>query len=546
MPRAASELDADVVIVGAGPVGLTLANLLGPYGVSVTILERHKQTVVESRAAVLDGESLRILSATGLGEQLRADMLTGYGHFSVTATGQTLLHVQPTVQPHGHPFLSWIHQPLLEQTLCTGLDRFDSVRVAFGHTVEAIRQDGDGVTVTATTSSGGPVEVTGRLVIGADGAASAVRQLLGIAFEGSTYEERWLVVDWEGDTSGLPGGSWFYADRRGPTISAKMPGQRRRWEFALRGDDIADSRALTDDYIRAMIARYTDPGHGTVARKTVYRFHDRQAQQWRCGRVVLAGDAAHVMPPFAGLGLNNGLRDAANLAWKIAAVCDGADPDVLLDSYEAERRPVVTAATRMAVRIGALTNARNRVVCAVRDGALVAANTTRWWRTFVMENTIEHWPHYRHGLTGTQRCRHTGALLPQPTVEILDSALQQSRLPLDALLRGSWTVVGSQRSMQRLTEAQRDSLAAAGVELLAWSNTPPSAGDQAGVRVIRDYDALSRWLGRHHDHLLLVRPDVFVYDCIPAAAAARIGDHLPPAVLGNRHHGVARSTTGRS
>ncbi|WP_280246200.1 FAD-dependent monooxygenase [Nocardia abscessus] len=526
-----SEWRCDVAIVGAGPVGLTLANLLGQYGVSTIVLERHDQTVVESRAAVLDGESLRILHATGLGEELAADMITGYGHFSVTATAKTMLHVHPSAQPHGHPFLSWIHQPFVEATLCDGVGRFDCVHVAFGHVVEAISQDGDSATVSATTAAGRTVRLTARFVVGCDGAASTVRRLLGIAFTGSTYEERWLVVDWEHDTSGLPGGSWFYADRHGPTISAKMPGQRRRWEFALRQDDVSDADALSEDYIAAMIARYTDPSLGTVGRKTVYRFHDRQAQRWRHGQVLLAGDAAHVMPPFAGLGLNNGLRDAANLAWKLAAVCDGAAPG-LLDSYEAERRPVVTGATRMAVRIGALTNARNPIVCTVRDRMLLMANTTRWWRKTVLENKIERWPRYRRGLAGRQHCRHTGALLPQPGVEILDADREVISRPLDTVLRGRWSLVGDEEVIRRVDPSLHQTLAAAGVQRVAWSTTLDGADRTTDtVRHIRDYDALPRWLGRHHDHLILVRPDMFVYDCIPPALVPNLSTELPLAQL---------------
>ncbi|WP_280493379.1 FAD-dependent monooxygenase [Nocardia asiatica] len=529
-----SERDAEVVIVGAGPVGLTLASLLGRYGVSTIVLERHDRTVVESRAAVLDGESLRILYSTGLGDELSVDMITGYGHFSVTSSGETMLHVHPSTQPHGYPFLSWIHQPLVESTLCAGLERFDCVAVAFGHEVETIGQNGANATVTAKTRTGESVDLTTRFVIGCDGAASTVRRLLGIAFTGSTYEERWLVVDWENDESGLPGGSWFYADRHGPTISARMPGKRRRWEFALRQAGVSDAEALGDDYIAAMIARYTDPGQGVVARKTVYRFHDRQAQRWREGRVLLAGDAAHVMPPFAGLGLNNGLRDAANLAWKLAAVCAGADPG-LLDSYEAERRPIVIGAARTAVRVGALTITRNPLICTVRDRVLLAANTTRWWRKTVLENRIERWPRYRKGAVSGRRCRHTGALLPQPGVEILDAKGEVIVQPLDTVLRGRWSLLGDEQAIGRVDPDQRETLAAAGIQLVAWSRTLKGVDRIDTVRRIRDYDAMARWLVRHHDHLLLVRPDMFVYDCLPPTSTATLSvTPLPLAPTGPR------------
>lgn len=518
MPHDDSDRRVEVAIVGAGPVGLTLATLLGQQGVSAVVIERHDTTVVESRAAVLDGESIRILHATGLGEPLTGGMVTGFGHFSVTATGKPLLHVHPERRPHGHPFLTWIHQPDVENTLCEGLRRYPSVEVMLGRSVESIAQTDRTATVRGTTSDGVPFSFTADYVIGCDGANSTVRRLLDIPFDGSTYQERWLVVDWEQDRSALPGGSWFYTDPHGPAITARMPGGRRRWEFALRpdeksGPEISDADALTDEYIASMIGRYTDPSAGTIARRTVYRFHDRRAQRWRLGRIMLAGDAAHLMPPFAGLGLNNGLRDAVNLGWKLRAVLSGAS-DALLDTYEAERRPIVTSATRMAVRVGRMTNARGKFVCALRDRVLLTAETIPLWRKTLRNNAFDPWPKYHTGLVSEPRCRHAGALLPQPAIETNRRGSGTEPIDLDTLIRGRFTLLADMSAINALSEAALSALQRAGIRVLSVTNQLPPASDPAlPVEFIRDYGALDTWLGRHRDHVLLVRPDAFVYGC---------------------------------
>lgn len=526
----------DVAIVGAGPVGLALANLIAATGASVLVLERNAGTVTESRAAVIDAEGQRVLQATGLLPGMAGAMDAGGSHIARDGRGRSLFEVAPSAEPLGHPFLVWVHQPDIEAALLTGLARFDSCAARFHCTVSGLHQDADYVELTVEDANGEPFSVTARYAVGCDGASSTVRSLLGVEFVGSTFEDPWVVLDLEGDRTDLDPGSIFVADPVRPYITAQLPGGRRRWEF-LAGPDERDQDLLSDASIHTMLGRVTDPALcGTITRRTVYRFHDRRAASWRQGRVFLAGDAAHVMPPFAGQGLNSGLRDAVNLAWKLSAALDGA-PSRLLDTYEQERRPHVERLTRMAIRIGQFNNTRVAPVVRVRDGMLHALDRSRRWRDLVREQWPVPWPRYDEGAFLHGSSDVVGTALPQPAVLLRDG---RSR-PLDELLGPDWAVVGIGTpfgwALDDVPEAvSRLRLRAVRIDEVAGAE--PSGEHEV---VIDRAGAVRRWAG-DTDQLLLVRPDRLVFGAAPRhqlgplleRAVAEAAGRTPSLVQGSR------------
>ncbi len=361
-------MDAEVVIVGYGPVGQLAANLLGAAGVRTLVLERAPGLHGEPRAASIDDEGLRILQATGLADAAREQMLANVPVAFVTRGGREVRLVDAADTANGQPFLATLHQPALERVLDAGVRRFAGVEVRFGAEVRDLRQDADGVTLAL--ADGGSVRA--RWVVACDGGRSALREALRVGFAGSTFAESWLVADLVPHAS--PAGPpvlRFHGDPGRPAVSAPMGSGRLRWELmALPGEALA--ALARPARVRELLAPHVDLAQARVERASVYTYHARTASRWRVGRVLLAGDAAHVMPPFAGQGMCSGLRDVHNLAWKLAAVLEGAADPALLDTYETERRPHVAAMSRLAVAMGAVLQTRRPRAARLRDALLLA------------------------------------------------------------------------------------------------------------------------------------------------------------------------------
>ena len=359
-----------VLVVGLGPVGATLAALLGARGVPVVAVERDAAPHGTPRAAHLDGEALRVLDAAGVPAAGLGRPLDGFD--LVDRRGRLLLRGRPAEPaPPGFPAGVLMYQPDVEQALRRRLAALPTADVRLGSSVDDVEDAGGAVWVRGTGPDG-PFSVEGSVVVGCDGAGSRVREAAGIGLVGGRFEQRWLVVDALVDRPArdrLPTRLQQIADPGRPSTYVPFPDPRRRWEFRLRPDERAEA-VRRPAAVRALLAPHVDPGAVEVERAAVYTFHDLVAERWRAGRCVLAGDAAHQMPPFLGQGLGAGLRDAWALAPLVAAVQGGASPDVL-DAYEAERRPHVAAVVRQAVRLGRLVTLP-APLAAARDAALRA------------------------------------------------------------------------------------------------------------------------------------------------------------------------------
>ncbi len=363
----------DVLVVGYGPTGAALAGLLARKGVSVLVAERANEMHHLPRAVHFDSEVMRIFQSLGVAERLAPHIVPAPDYEFRTAGGEVLFTIRPTaVTANGWAGGYMFHQPGLEATLRLAVEESPLAEVWPGHSFLSLDAGPDGV-VTTVLGPGGARRVRSAYVVACDGGASPVREALGLPLEDLAFDEPWLVVDVTlGEATRVPPINLQRCDPARPTTCVVSGPGRHRWEFMLRpGETQAD--VLAPGFAEALIADWDVGEELLVERRAYYRFHGLLARQWRSGRVFLAGDAAHQMPPMAGQGMCSGIRDAYNLAWKLAAVVRGGAADAVLDSYEAERAPHAREVIEAAIGLGRVMCATDAQVAAARDQALLAA-----------------------------------------------------------------------------------------------------------------------------------------------------------------------------
>lgn len=512
-----------VVVIGSGPVGLTLVNLLGGLGVRTLLVERHLTTVQEPRAVSIDDESLRTLQAIGLVDQAMSRMVPGYGSHYLTAGRVCFTKVEPTGKPFGYPKRNAFRQPVLEAQLRDGLARFGGVEMRYGSTLSAMRQSAEAVTLTLDGPDGEPFEVSCDYLVGCDGAASFVRGQLGLKLEGTSFDERWLILDLE-ENENTTKHTEVFCDRLRPCITLPGPERTRRFEFKLLDGEREEDMLATSMVGRLLRDHGADP-RAHLRRKVVYRFHARVAPHWRDGRVFLAGDAAHLTPPFAGQGMNSGIRDAQNLAWKLAAVLAGQFAPGLLDTYEQERRHHIWLMIRLALRMGRVMSPRGRLDAWLTQSAFRVLGLWPPARDYVAQMKYKPAPRFRQGLLVADRqgrASLVGRMLPQPMVRsptrgrvLLDDVLG----PGFALLVQAQDAAGAQRLFATLRQPIWEDFAVHRIALLPRDAVLSPADALTVVALEEPVTALASYRG----HALLLRPDRYV------AAAITLAD--PTAVI---------------
>ena len=360
--------DCDVLIAGGGPAGVTLAVLLAKRGVRVIVAEKEAAIYPLPRAAHIDHEGMRVLQEAGVADAIMATSRRANRYDFLTAKGQLLLRFEGGDQtgPGGWPAANMIHQPSVEAELRNVLAGLPGAELHNRWEMIRFSQDGDGVTATIATPDGERT-IRARYLVGADGARSPVREASGIQFEDLNFEEPWLVVDvLVDDYSKLPTANLQICNPERPTTCVLMGEGRHRWEFMILPGETAE-QVSDDAFIEKLLEPWNVKGAVRLERKAVYTFRARIAAEWRKGRVLLAGDAAHQTPPFAGQGMCSGLRDAANLAWKLADVIQGKAADRLLGSYQVERAPNLRATIDMAIMMGKTVCITSKWGAFVRD-----------------------------------------------------------------------------------------------------------------------------------------------------------------------------------
>ncbi len=375
--RSAELIERDVAIVGCGPVGIVLAILLAQQGRTVAVLERWAEPYPMPRAVHFDDEVARILQACGIGDALASISEPADIYEWCNAAGTTLVRFGRTGPgSSGWPASSMFNQPALEALLHARAGELGGIDLRRGVEAIGLDQDGDGVTIHANGSDGASMEVRSSYAVGCDGANSTIRGLLDVAVHDLGFFYDWLIVDVILHEPRVfdPINLQVCDPARPTTVVSGGPG-RRRWEFMrLPHEDIAELNGIATAW--NLLADWDlTPGNATLERHAVYTFNARYAEQWRCDRVFLAGDAAHLMPPFAGQGMCSGLRDAINLAWKLDLALAGDTSAVLLDSYAEERLPSARAVIDLSMELGKIICVPDPIEAAARDEMMSAGVT---------------------------------------------------------------------------------------------------------------------------------------------------------------------------
>ena len=484
----------DVVVVGCGPVGLTLSVLLARLGHAVTVLERQPERYALPRAVHVDHEVARILQSAGVGSDLEDIAEPAEIYEWRNGAGTTLLRLGRVGHgPSGWPASLMLHQPSLEAALereAQGL----GVDVRRGVEVTGLQQHDGGVTVT--TGDGGSLDAA--YVVGCDGANSTVRRLAGLGVDDLGFFFDWLIVDVVLDEPRVfdPTNVQICDPARPTTAVSGGPG-RRRWEFMrLPGETIEE---LNDENRAwALLAAWgVTRANATLERHAVYTFSARHAHQWRDGPILIAGDAAHLMPPFAGQGMCAGIRDAANLAWKLDLVLGGLAPDALLDTYQQERLPSARQAIEFSVELGKVICVPDPDDAAARDQAMAAAVGAE-------PIAAPSLPGLDVGLIHA-RAPHAGELFVQGTI---------AGRRFDDVAGAGWRLIVVDIDVDRIDPAQREWFESIGGRIVDITHPDP---------------VYRRWFTSHDTSAALQRPDFHLYGTAPTAAAAG-------ALLGDLRH----------
>jgi len=481
-----ASIDADVAIVGYGPVGSTLAVLLAQLGRSVVVLERWPEPYPLPRAVHFDHEVGRIFQSCAIGTDLRAIIEPANVYEWRNGAGTTLLRFGRTGDgASGWPESSMFHQPALEGLLDRRARQLPGTTIRRGVDVTDIDQAGDHVTVRGADGT----SVRARYVVGCDGANSATRRLAGIALHDLGFVHDWLIVDVILDEARTfdPLNLQICDPARPTTVVSGGPG-RRRWEFMRLPHESHDQ---LDDENRAweLLAPWdVHRRNARLERHAVYTFNARYAEQWRAGRVLVAGDAAHLMPPFAGQGMCAGIRDAANLAWKLDLVLAGCAPVSLLDTYQQERLPSARLAIDFSVQLGEVICVPDPALAAARDEAMAAAVGPEPTEAPAV-------PGIDQGLVHPA-APHAGHLFVQGTVD---------GVPFDDVHGAGWRLITVGRDAGRIDPASRQWFESIGGGVVPLTHPEP---------------VHQRWFSEHAATYALQRPDFHLYGTATTAGDA--------------------------
>lgn len=514
----------DFLVVGAGPVGLVTAILLGRKGWRVTVVEKWPSRYAMPRACTIDHEALRILQSAGVMRD-HADLFEPSrgerGGYQIRNGDGTLLRAinWNRLAESGWANTNGFYQPDLEAVLESMALAIPGVELLRGRTATAVSQDDSSVTLTVSRTNDGispPEQLSARWLIGADGANSVVRELVGIESVDAGFEADWLVVDYEP----LDDRTWDafvtqYCDPAQPATAVNSGPGRRRFEFMRRSDVTVEELSRPETAWQLMAPWGVTADNARIERSAVYTFRGRWASEWRRGRVFLAGDAAHLMPPFLGQGLCSGLRDASSLAWRLAMVATDLASDTILDSYGTERGTHVQEIINEAVAIGQVVCELDPARAAERDAAMLAELSDPDAVTVEPPQ-----PRLGHPSITEPDDRNAGRLSVQGRVEVRGIVGL-----FDDMIGGQFELIG----------LDVDPLAEVPPALATWFATIGGTASTISVDgQIRDVDGSYReWFAAHGCSVVLSRPDFYVFGSGGPGVATRLLTDLHELLAGD-------------
>lgn len=517
MPPATTHVD--VIIAGLGPTGAALAGLLGQRGVRVAVFDRLPDLYPLPRAIGLDHEAMRIVQELGICERM-APHIGAYRPSEYRGMdGQLIKRLDTQPEPHR---LGWapnyvFNQPGFERVLRERLQELPGVQVYLqAEIVDTGQEASQAWADVRLNGQGSMTRFTASYLVACDGGASPIRKRLGIALEDLDFDEPWLVVDAivpEEKLAQLPQTQVQYCEAARPCTFVVGPGNHRRWEvMLLPGDSL--SPEFPEEELWPLLARWIQPGEARLWRAAAYRFHGLVAQEWRRGRILLAGDAAHMTPPFMAQGMVGGLRDAHNLAWKLERVLQGQSAHSLLDTYQAERRPHMRQTVITAMGLGRIICERDPQRARERDARLLAAHGGEV-KTEYRQNMI---PNLAHGLLATGAA-FAGELFPQPQVS---AGAFAGRLDDLTGARVRLVVTGDLPQAQaRAYQAQLARVGGVLVHLAPQGQATPASAAAEGLHDVHEEAPLiGPWLQAQGQTAVVVRPDHYVFGAAPDHAGA--------------------------
>lgn len=557
-------IDTDVIIAGMGPTGLVIANLLGKRGIRVQILDKRDRLIDYPRGVGMDDESYRTVQAMELIQEFDPFTIPHHVMRIVNGKGEVIMKNDPQGQPFGHARKFGFIQPLVDAEMYKGLGRYDNVTATFSRELTSITDHGAGKGVTVEVAhvsgeegeerTGETTTINAKYLVGCEGGRSFTRKWMGVDFEGVSPSTRWVVVDVNNDPLGVPN-VYLGADPARPYVSIGLPHGIRRFEFMLF-DDEPNERVEDNEFVASLLHEHLPEGTALdIIRRRVFTHHGRVASEFRKGNVMVAGDAAHLMPVWMGQGFNSGFRDATNLAWKLAGCVSGTYSDEILDTYSQERHDHAKAMVDLSLTLGNVIKPTDKRIAFGRDTVSRVMNLSPQVKSYFSDMKFKPMPRYTTGIVVDQATLAAGhneakVKVPKGTQGIIpfrnmikkDSVVGvqfvQPRVGIEGEVRlmdfaygDGWAVVSWGLDPQQLLDATlRERLAALGIAYVCVVSPTQKEWAEgyvhAGTKVVTDESgSLKTWFDEHAVGTVIVRPDRFV-------AAACLNASLPKAAQG--------------
>lgn len=513
----ASYLEYPVVIVGAGPTGLLLANFLGQAGIKTLLIDRNKMVSSHPKAILLDDEGFRSLQAVGVAHKVQKNCVMGYGARYYSEKGECFVKISSWTGEYGYPRRNSFLQPDLEQVLVDGLKNWSSVTFMRGVELKDFNQSSSEVH-SFLTSSESEIEVKSKLILGCDGGKSRVREILKISLEGFASECDWLVIDTENDPDS-DRFTKFICDYKRPAVSIPAPNGGRRYEFMLTKEDNREE-ILKLSNLQKILAPFRETIEAKdLIRSAIYRFSACVAKEFMKGRALLLGDSCHMTPPFAGQGMNAGLRDVHNLSWKVERYIKGLSSLNLLKSYKEERHKKVKEMIEFAVSLGEIVMPKSELDSKVMSTLWKLTNLIPEAKEYVEKMKFKPKPHCHKGafLFSNQLSSlksSVGKMLPQPFVLLSNN----KKVLLDEVLGHSFSLIGfglsTLSAMENLSHSSFETRGLKKVLVLSQEeNAPDFVSEEVSLVLLEEnvfqdnaYEILHR-----KNFLYLVRPDRYIF-----------------------------------
>lgn len=525
----AKKYSTDVIIIGAGPVGLTIANGLGQSGVKVTVVEQLDQLIDYPRAIGIDDESLRTLQSVGLIDKVLPHTTPDHAMRFLTPSGRCFADIQPKTREFGWPRRNAFVQPFVDAVLLEGLERFKNVDVRFSRSVQTFKQFPDHVEVQVQNKDGEIEVITGKYLVACDGGNSYVRRMLNIPFEGETAPNQWIVVDIANDPLATPH-IYLCCDPVRPYVSAALPHGIRRFEFMVMPGETQEELSQPENMAKLLSKVLPNTENIDVIRNRVYTHNARIASRFRDGRVLLAGDAAHIMPVWQGQGYNSGLRDAFNLSWKLAMVVQGKVSDKVLDTYQVERHDHAKAMIDLSVTAGNVLAPPKKWQGTARDAISYVLNYIKPAKQYLLEMRFKPMPQYKAGvLVGkVSKTSPIGKMFIQPKMQDRSGKVQL----LDEFIGTGFAViawgVNPTWGLKPETLAKWKALGVKFIKVIPPEQMSTTPQENDDVLTLGDSEhAIRAWFGKTNDSMVFLRPDKFV----AAIAIPQISEQTSQAIF---------------